>query len=83
MKITDQKDENPWPPLTAAIGESRDNDVIVRNGARVLIIHGHEIIMTYFERRIEPYGLVRVQTSSQGLEIWVGGERRYVWKPST
>ena len=78
MKITDQKDENVWPPLVADIIPSGH---LIKDGARVVWFNNHEAVLTYFERRIEPYGFVRVQTSSQGLEIWVGGERIYLGKP--
>lgn len=38
----------------------------------------HESVLVYFEQAIEEFGLVRVQTTRDGVELWVGGECR--WK---
>lgn len=78
MRITDSKDENRWAPSSEV-----DTDLMVRDGARVILIeHDQTYTLSYFERRIEPYGVVRVVTTPQGLEIWVGGEQRYT-RPRT
>lgn len=78
MKITDSKDETRWPPDSNATMRTARDEMISDDGARVTLIHGHEYVLTYFERRIEPHGIVRVITTRNGLEIWAGGERRWV-----
>jgi hypothetical protein len=76
MRITDSKDESRWPPdQPPAVAAPTTN---IPDGARItLIAHDQTYTLTYFERRIDPYGVVRVVTTPEGLEIWVGGEHRY------
>lgn len=38
----------------------------------------HESVLVYFQQQIEEYGVVRVQTTKEGIELWVGNELR--WK---
>lgn len=42
----------------------------------------HTNTLVYFEKEVEGYGLVRIQTWGHGLEVWVGGERRALIEPS-
>jgi hypothetical protein len=37
----------------------------------------HETTLIYFEGRVETYGLVRIQTWHDGIQVWIGGELRY------
>lgn len=38
----------------------------------------HENALVYFDSPVEDFGQVRLRTTRQGLELWVGNERR--WK---
>lgn len=41
----------------------------------------HESVLVYFEQAVEEFGVVRVQTSRDGMQLWVGGECR--WRSGT
>lgn len=42
----------------------------------------HTNCLLYFEKIIEGYGVVSIRTWADGIEIWVGGEKRASVKPS-
>jgi hypothetical protein len=71
MNVRDEKEENRWPPMAYVL-----EGLNVVDDARVTLIeHDHTYTLTYFERRLEPYGVIRVVTTPKGLEIRAGGER--------
>jgi hypothetical protein len=48
---------------------------------RKIAIDEHSNTLIYYNARLEPFGVITVQTWAEGLEIWVGGEVRYrSWK---
>lgn len=60
--------------------ESMDGEHQLAAPPRNVQISLNEFTTIHFQKRFEAFGMVRVQTWPEGLEIWVGGQR--VWKTS-